>query len=285
MRSKILLVLACLSLCFPAAGSAETAEKFLLVASTIGPVDAGIVPLLEDRFQEETGIVVRHVGAGTGEALKMAESGTFDLVLVHAKSLEEAFVNKGFGTRRIPLMYNDFVIVGPSADPAGIKGMKSATDALKAISAAGATFVSRGDKSGTHVAEQELWNKSGIKPAAPWYQVYEKGKDGNGPTLKYTDTIAAYTFMDRATYLSLKDSIKLTVLVEKDEALLNYMSVIPVNQQKFPSVNEKDAAAFVEWLTDPDKGQRIIAEFGRGKYGQPLFYPNSVQWQAKRVKK
>ncbi|MEI8354669.1 MAG: substrate-binding domain-containing protein [Deltaproteobacteria bacterium] len=259
---------------------AEAGDKYLLLASTIGPVDAGIVPLLEEQFESKTGIRVRHVGAGTGEALKMAEQGNFDLVLVHARSLEEKFVRNSFGTERIPLMYNDFVLVGPAADPAGIKGTKSAAEALKKIAAQGVPFISRGDKSGTHVAEMELWAKSGLKPAGPWYQVYEKGNEGNAPTLRYADQKAAYTFMDRATYLSLKNSIQLVVLVEKDEALLNFISLIPVNPKKFPKVNSEDAMTFVKWLTSPTEGQKIISNFGREKYGQPLFFPNSTEWQA-----
>ena len=136
-------------------------SKFILLSSTIGPIDSGIVDLLENEFEKETGIRVRHVGAGTGAALDIAKKGNVDLVLVHAKSLEEKFVKEGFGTERIDLMYNDFVIVGPSNDPAGIKGMKQATEALKKISEKEVTFISRGDKSGTHVAEMELWEKGG----------------------------------------------------------------------------------------------------------------------------
>ena len=151
---------------FPSLSPAQT-SKFILMASTIGPIDSGIVDLLENQFEKETGIRVRHVGAGTGAALDIAKKGNVDLVLVHAKSLEEKFVKEGFGTERIDLMYNDFVIVGPPDDPAGIKGMRQATDALKAISQKGAVFISRGDKSGTHVAEMQLWDKAGMKPSGP----------------------------------------------------------------------------------------------------------------------
>ena len=188
-------------------------SKFILLSSTIGPIDSGIVGLLEDEFEKETGIRVRHVGAGTGAALDIAKKGNVDLVLVHAKSLEEKFVNEGFGTERIDLMFNDFVIVGPPGDPAGIKGMKLATEALKKISEKKVTFISRGDKSGTHVAEMELWGKAGIKPSGSWYGIYEKGAMGNVPTLRYTDEKSAYTVIDRATYLTLKWQIKLDVLV------------------------------------------------------------------------
>ncbi len=254
-------------------------SKFILLASTIGPIDSGIVGLLEDEFEKEAGIRIRHVGAGTGAALDMAKNGNVDLVLVHAKSLEEKFVAAGYGTGRIDLMYNDFIVVGPPGDPAGIRGMKQATAALKTLSEKGATFISRGDRSGTHVAETELWEKAGIKPSGPWYVIYEKGAEGNVPTLRYTDQRGAYTVIDRATYLGLKDQIKLEVLVEKDEVLLNYISLIPVSPQKFPKVNHEDAMAFVKWLTSPEKGQKIIRDFGKDKYGSPLFFPNSKEWK------
>jgi tungstate transport system substrate-binding protein len=259
--------------------------KFILMASTIGPIDSGIVSVLEDQFEKETGIRVRHVGAGTGAALKIAEKGNVDLVMVHARSLEEKFIKDGFGMERITLMYNDFVIVGPVSDPAGIKGLKTAAEALKIISGKGVTFISRGDKSGTHVAEMELWVKAGIKPSGAWYKVYEKGAEGNVPTLRYTDREQAYTVIDRATYLSIKDQIKLAILMEKDEALLNYISLIPVNAVKFPRVNKKDVQTFVLWLTSPEKGQKIIRDFGKDKYGAPLFFPNSKEWVKAQEKK
>jgi tungstate transport system substrate-binding protein len=263
---------------------AADGNKFIFLSSTIGPIDSGIVGALEDQFEKETGIRVRHVGAGTGAALKMAENGQIDLVMAHAKSLEEKFIADGFGTARIPLMYNDFVIVGPVSDPAGIKGKKSATEALQIIMNKGVKFISRGDKSGTHVAEMELWKKAGIKPQGLWYSLYEKGSEGNVPTLKYTDQQSAYTVIDRATYLSIKDQIKLVILVEGDEALLNFISLIPVNPAKFPKVNHKDTMKFVKWLTSPEKGQKIIRDFGKDKYGSPLFFPNSLEWQKKQKK-
>jgi len=256
--------------------------KVILMASTIGPIDAGIVDVLENEFEKDTAIRVRHVGAGTGAALDIARKGNVDLVLVHAKSLEEKFVQEGFGTERIDLMYNDFVIVGPSSDPVGIKGMKQATDALKKISTGSAPFISRGDKSGTHVAEMELWGKAGIKPTGAWYVTYEKGAEGNDPTLRYTDSKSAYTIIDRATYLSLKNQIKIQVLMEKDEAMLNYITLIPVSPKKFPKVNYEDTMTFVKWVTHPEKGQKIIRDFGKDKYGSPLFFPNSKEWREKQ---
>ena len=219
------------------------------------------------------------MGAGTGAALEIAKKGNVDLVMVHAKSLEEKFVQDGFGTERIPLMYNDFVIVGHASDPAGIQGMKSAKEALQRISEKGTMFVTRGDKSGTHVAEMELWQKAGIKPQGSWYYTCEKGAEGNVPTLRHTDKMQAYTFIDRATVLSMKDQIKLVVLVEKDEVLLNFISLIPVNPQKFPKVNYDDVMKFVKWLTSPENGQKIIADFGKDKYGSPLFFANSKEWR------
>ena len=272
-------------LIFPCMAFAANGDKFVFLSSTIGPIDAGIVGALEDQFEKETGIRVRHVGAGTGAALEIAKKGNIDLVLVHAKSLEEKFIADGFGTQRIPLMYNDFVIVGPAADPAGIKGLKVATDALKKIMDSGSLFISRGDKSGTHVAEMELWGKTGLKPAGAWYSVYEKGSEGNVPTLKYTDLKEANTVIDRATYLSIKDQIKLAVLVEGDEALLNYISLIPVSPAKFPKVNNKDTMKFVNWLTSPKKGQLIIRDFGKEKFGSALFFPNSEEWKKSKLKK
>ena len=278
MKKWIWAVLLCVCILIPGSAMGES-SKFVLMASTIGPIDSGIVSVLEDQFEKERGIRVRHVGAGTGAALKIAEKGNVDLVMVHAKSLEEKFVKDGFGTERIPLMYNDFLIVGPAGDPAGIKGLKTAAEALKTISAKGAPFISRGDKSGTHVAEMDLWKMAGITPSGSWYRIYEKGAEGNVPTLRYTDQQQAYTVIDRATFLSIKDQIKLAVLVEGDEALLNYISLIPVNQKKFPRVNAKDVKIFVAWLTSPEKGQKIIRDFGKDKYGAPLFFPNSDAWK------
>jgi tungstate transport system substrate-binding protein len=280
MISKVVTVVFVIQLVICSAVQVRAESKgFLLMASTIGPIDAGIVPALEDQFEKETGITVRHVGAGTGAALDIARQGNIDLVLVHAKELEEKFVREGYGTERIPLMYNDFVIVGPAADPAGIKGLKQTTEALKKIEQSKALFISRGDKSGTHIAEMELWQKSGIKPSGLWYQIYEKGAEGNVPTLRYTDQRQAYTLIDRATFLSIKNQIKLVILVENDEALLNHISLIPVSPKRFPRVNYKDAMVFIAWLTAPDKGQKIVRDFGKERYGSPLFFPESNEWK------
>jgi tungstate transport system substrate-binding protein len=278
MKKWLSIGLVCPLLMFPSLFIAES-SKFILLSSTIGPIDSGIIDILENEFEKETGIRVRHVGSGTGAVLDIARNGNVDLVLVHAKSLEEEFVNEGYGTKRVDLMYNDFVIVGPSNDPAGIKGMEQATEALRRISEKGVLFISRGDRSGTHVAEMGLWEKASLKPSGSWYVVYEKGAEGNVSTLWYTDQREAYTVIDRATFLTLKHQIKVVVLVEKDEALLNYITLIPVNPKKFGRVNYEDTMTFVKWLTSPEKGQRVIRDFGKDKYGSPLFYPNSIEWR------
>ena len=262
---------------FPSSIDAQDAKQTAMtirLASTIGPIDAGIVGVLEDAFKKQTGIVVKHVGAGTGAALKMAESGSFDLVLVHARALEEKFVAEGYGTRRYDLMYNDFVIVGPASDPAGIAGQTSATAALRKIAASRSLFITRGDLSGTHVKEVEVWKAAAVEPAGPWYVVYEKGKEGNAQTLKYVDERQGYTLMDRATYITLKHQLKLKVLVENDPVLLNYITLIPVSPKKFPSVKYGEAMKFVDFTTSVE-GQRIIRDFGRDKFGESLFFPNS----------
>jgi len=276
---KISLLLLAILLVTPPGTAVAKDKKFILMASTIGPIDAGIVGALEDNFEKEKGIRVRHVGAGTGATLKIAQKCNIDLVMVHARSLEEKFVADGFGTKRIPLMYNDFVMVGPAADPAGLKGLKSAAEALRKIAAAGAPFVTRGDKSGTHVAEMELWKAAGIKPAGTWYVVFEKGSEGNVATLRFTDQKGAYTVIDRATFLALQKEVKLAVLVEGDEALLNRITLIPVNPGKCPQANLKETMIFVDWLTDPNKGQRLIETFGVEKYGKPMFFPDSIPWR------
>jgi tungstate transport system substrate-binding protein len=246
------------------------------LASTIGPIDAGIVGALKEAFTKKTGIIVEHQGAGSGQALKMAETGKFDLVLVHARALEEKFLADGFGTKRYDLMYNDFVILGPAVDPAGIRGMRDAVAGLRKIAAAKALFVTRGDKSGTHVKELEIWDKAGIEPKGAWYAVFEQGAKGNAPTLAHASEKQAYTIMDRATYITMKSKISLQVLVERDDILLNYITLIPVNPAKFPRVRHSEAMQFVEWLQGRE-AQTIIRDFGKDKYGEPLFFPNSPE--------
>lgn len=252
---------------------------FIRMASTIGPVDAGIVEALAKYFEEKTGIRVEYVGAGTGKALEMSKTGDFDLVQVHAKALEEQFVAEGYGTERIDLMYNDFVIVGPAADPAGIKG-HTPSDALEQIMVSESVFISRGDRSGTHVKEMELWADAGIDPSGDWYRAWEGGPQGNTATLRYTDEQQAYTVIDRATYLVLKNEITLAVLVEKDESLLNFITLIPINPETFPQVKHDLVIQFIELCT-ADEAQAMIRDFKKEIYGESLFFPNSAQWHSR----
>lgn len=255
--------------------SAQTVQpEQVLLSSTIGPIDAGIVSVLEDAYEQKTGVRVRHVGAGTSAALKIGKGGTVDLVMVHAKSLEEQFVADGYGTKRVDFMYNDFVIVGPQDDPAGIKDEASAIAALQKIAATNTLFISRGDSSGTNVKEMEVWEAASIEPKGDWYHVYEKGATGNVPTLLFTDEQNAYTLIDRATYITNKDKVNLAVLFQNDDILLNYITLIPVNPTKFPGINSEGAGAFVEWLVSVE-GQTIVRDFGKDVYGEPLFFPNS----------
>ncbi len=255
-------------------------KDVLLMASTIGPIDAGIVGALEDAYFARTGVLVRHAGAGTGAALEMTKRGGFDLVMVHARALEDKFVADGFGVDRRDVMYNDFVVLGPAADPAGIRGERRATAALARIAAQRAPFVTRGDNSGTHVKEKELWEAAGIKPGGPWYVVYEKGASGNAPTTRYANERQAYVLMDRATYLTLRREVTLQVLVEKDPDLLNYIAVIRMSPVRFPRANAAGAKAFVDWLVS-EEAQRLIKAFGVGTYGESLFFPNSNEWRSK----
>jgi tungstate transport system substrate-binding protein len=275
-----LICVACAGARSETAGKSVEPKDVVLMASTIGPIDAGIVGALEDAYFAKTGVLVRHAGAGTGAALEMTKRGGFDLVMVHARALEDKFVADGFGVDRRDIMYNDFVILGPAADPARIKGEQQAVNALKRIALAQALFVTRGDNSGTHVKEMELWRKAGIKPAGAWYVTYEKGASGNAPTTRYANERGAYLLMDRATYLTLKKEIALRVLAEKDPDLLNYIAVIRMNPAKFPRANAAGAKAFVDWLAS-DEAQRLIKSFGVTQYGESLFFPNSDEWRKK----
>ncbi|MCF0247968.1 MAG: substrate-binding domain-containing protein [Synergistes sp.] len=277
---KLIAAFAALLVCTPAfAGTIK-------LSSTIGPVDAGIIPLLTDTYKAKTGTEFVIEKAGTGATLKKAESGDFDMVVVHARALEDKFIADGFGRNRKDIMYNDFVILGPEEDPAGIKGMKSAAEALKKIAETKSPFISRGDMSGTHVAEMNVWKEAGIEPNGEkdeWYTVYSLGNLGNGPTTAFANRRNAYTVMDRATYLTKKKGLKIVPLVEGDPILLNLIAAIEVNPDKFPNVNNADVVKFVEWLCG-DEAQTIIKDFKVKEYGQPLFFPNSDEWNKKHPK-
>ena len=256
------------------------------LSSTIGPVDAGIIPLLADTYKAKTGVDFKIEKAGTGATLEKAKTGNFDMVVVHARALEDQFIKDGYGQNRRDFMYNDFVILGPKNDPAGIKGIKTAAEAFKVLAEKKAPFISRGDMSGTHVAEMNIWKAAGITPDGDkdeWYTVFSLGKLGNGPTTIFTDKRSAYTLMDRATYLKQQKNIKIVPLVEGDKAMLNLIAAIEVSPKKFPSVNNADTAKFIGWLCG-DEAQNIIKDFEVKKFGQPLFFPNSDEWNKKHPK-
>lgn len=279
---RITLALLVVSLAVLAALPALAAGT-VRMSSTIGPIDAGIVPALVEAYGKKTGTKVTFEGAGTGATLEKAKTGNFDIVMVHARSLEDQFIADGFGVDRRDIMYNDFVILGPDSDPAGIKGMKSAPAALTRIAIMGSPFVTRGDMSGTHVKELEVWGAAHIKPEGDWYVTYSLGRLGNAATTTFANRRQAYVLMDRATYLTMKNSISLVPLVEKDPILLNLIAVIRVNPAKFQGLNADAAVAFADWL-ESEEAQLIIKEFGVKKYGEPLFFPNSRSWNAKHGK-
>jgi len=266
--------------------AAQAAEGLIKLSSTIGPIDAGIIPLLAKTYEEKTGTKVEFEGAGTGATLEKAKGGGFDMVVVHARALEDKFIAEGYGKDRRDIMYNDFVILGPADDPAGIKGMKNAAEAFAKIAKERQLFVTRGDNSGTHVKEMEVWAKSGTKPddeKDDWYLTFALGKLGNAQSTIFAGKRNAYILMDRATYLIQKKNIRLVPLVEKDDILLNHIAAIQVNPEKFPEVNAKGAKDFIDWMCG-DEAQTIIKNFQVEKYGEPLFFPNSDEWNAKNKK-
>jgi len=239
----------------------------LILASTTSTQDSGLFDVLIPAFEEAyPQYKVNVIAVGTGEALELGQNKDADVLLVHAKAKEEAFVADGYGTERRDVMYNDFIIVGPPSDPAGIKG-STAVDALKKIADGQHVFVSRGDESGTHTAEKALWEKAGITPAGDWYM---SAGQGMGDVLKIASETPGYTLADRATYLNLKDTLALDILVEGDTSLFNQYGVIPV----VGANNPEGAQAFADWIVS-DEGQAVIAEYGVEKFGAPLFFPNA----------
>lgn len=253
----------------PKPGPKKEALGRLILATTTSTQDTGLLDELVPLFERERGAQVKVVAVGTGEALKMGERGDADVLLVHSKKSEEEFVAAGFGVKRIPVMHNDFVIIGPADDPAKIRGI-TAVHAFKKIATANAAFVSRGDDSGTHKKEKQIWESSQINPAGNWY--IQSGQ-GMGETIRIASEKRGYTLADRGTFLSSK-SIELVLLVEKDPILLNPYGVIAVSPEKYPRVNYKAAQAFIEFLTSP-RAQKMIGEFGKEKYREPLFVPDA----------
>jgi tungstate transport system substrate-binding protein len=250
---------------------AHAQEKSIVVASTTSTQDSGLFGYLLPIVREKTGIVVRVLAQGTGQALDTARRCDADVVFVHAKSAEEKFLAEGFGVKRYPVMYNDFVLIGPKDDPAGIKG-KDILTALQTIKAKGAPFISRGDRSGTNIAELALWKEAGIdlaKDKGPWYK--EIGQ-GMGAALNMASASNAYVLSDRGTWLAFANRGDLAVLVEGDKRLFNQYGVMLVNPAKCPSVKREPGQQFIDWLISP-AGQGVIA--GYKINGQQLFYPNA----------
>ena len=269
MLTRRLLIAAAASLAF--AGSAIAQDKSIVVASTTSTQDSGLFGHILPMFKAKTGIDVKVIAQGTGQALDTARRGDADVVFVHAKSQEEKFLAEGFGVKRFDVMYNDFVLIGPNSDPAGIRGRDIET-ALKAIQAKAAPFVSRGDRSGTHAAELALWKLAGIdleSAKGPWYR--EIGQ-GMGAALNTASAMDAYVLSDRGTWISFKNRADLGIVVEGDKRLFNQYGVMLVNPEKHPQVKKDLGQAFVDWLISPE-GQTAIA--GYKIDGQQLFFPDA----------
>jgi tungstate transport system substrate-binding protein len=267
IRQTLTVVAAALALL--AAVPAKAQDKSIVVASTTSTQDSGLFGHILPLFKAKTGIDVKVVSQGTGQALDTGRRGDADVVFVHAKPQEEKFVADGFGVKRFPVMYNDFILVGPKADPAGAKG-KDIVAGLKAIKAKGAPFVSRGDRSGTHAAELALWKAAGIDPVGPWYR--EIGQ-GMGAALNTASASNAYLLTDRGTWLSFKNRGELAIVVEGDNRLFNQYGVILVNPAKHAHVKKESGQALIDWLVSAE-GQQAIADFKVN--GEQLFFPNAT---------
>jgi tungstate transport system substrate-binding protein len=278
MSCRILLGLALMA---PLAVSAFAQEKSIVVASTTSTQDSGLFGHILPLFKAKTGIDVKVISQGTGQALDTGRRGDADVVFVHAKAQEERFVSDGFGVKRFPVMYNDFVLVGPKSDPAGVKG-KNIESALRAIKAKGAPFISRGDRSGTHAAELALWKAAAVDPHAPpipqaggempglWYR--EIGQ-GMGAALNAAASMNGYTLADRGTWLSFKNRGELDIVAEGDKLLFNQYGVMLVNPARHAHVKKELGQQFIDWLVSPD-GQKAIADYTIN--GQQLFFPNAT---------
>jgi tungstate transport system substrate-binding protein len=253
-------------------GSAHAQQRYITVASTTSTEQSGLFKHLLPQFEKKTGIQVRVVALGTGQALDMGRRGDADVVFVHAKPLEERFLAEGFGVKRQDVMYNDFVLIGPKSDPAKVRGGKDALEAFRKVRSARAPFVSRGDRSGTHFAELEIWKAAGIdiaKDKGPWYR--DTGQ-GMGPALNTAAGMNAYILSDRGTWLSFKNRGDLAVLVEGDKRLFNQYGIMLVNPAKHPSVKQELGQAFIDWIVAPE-GQNAIASYKVN--GEQLFFPNA----------
>lgn len=272
-KKSIFSMLLVISILLVACGSSAPSNPNIILSTTTSTQDSGLLDVLVPMFEEQTGYVVQTIAVGTGQALQMGEEGNADVLLVHAPSSEEAFMEEGFGTDRAAVMHNDFIIVGPEADPAGLIGTTSVIEGLEKIYELNATFVSRGDDSGTHKKELAIWKKAELDPAGQsWY--IETGQ-GMGATLTVASEKEGYTLTDRATYLAQKDNLSLVLVMEGDASLLNPYHVITVNPEKWENVNYEGAMAFYNFMIAPET-QTVISEFGIDLYGEPLFFPDAV---------
>jgi tungstate transport system substrate-binding protein len=277
MYNRRLFIAAAVGALLITAPQAMAQTKSIIVASTTSTQDSGLFGHILPVFTKKTGIQVKVVAQGTGQALDTARRGDADVVFVHAKSAEEKFLAEGQGVKRFPVMYNDFVIIGPKSDPAKIKGTKDVGAALKKLKDAQATFISRGDRSGTHIAEINLWKAVGIdieKDKGPWYKSIGQGM---GAALNTAQGANGYVMSDRATWINFKNKGDLEIVVEGDKRLFNQYGVMLVNPEKHPNVKKAEGQAFIDWLVSPE-GQKTIADYKIN--GQQLFFPNATDHNA-----
>ena len=252
--------------------AAQPQQKNIILATTTSTQDSGLLDVLIPIFEKKTGYFVKTIAVGSGQAMTMGQKGEADVLLVHSPDAEKKFIAEGYGINRRLVMHNDFIIVGPKTDPAGIKGSKSSVEAFKKIAAANAVFMSRGDNSGTHSKEKTIWKAAGInQEGQKWYQ--QTGL-GMGQTLSIAAEKKTYTLADRGTYLALKKNLGLDILAQGDAVLLNIYHVIEVNPAKWPKVNAMGAKAFADFMVSKQV-QKIIKTFGVEKYGSPLFFPDA----------
>ena len=269
MRKLFLFLLMGVLLIAASGCQAQEVKKPIRMSTTTSVNDSGLMAYLQPEFEKETGYKLEITSAGTGAAIKKGETGDADILLVHAKSSEEAFIAQGFEEVRVPFMYNFFVIVGPADDPAGVKGSATAADAFKAIAAKGATFVTRGDKSGTNTAELKIWKDAGLAPDPATDTWYKNIGAGMGQALNTASELQAYTISDKATYLANKGNLE--ILLEDVADMKNTYSLIAISTKRFAETNIKGAEAFIEWIKT-EKARDLIAKFGVDKYGQALFF-------------
>jgi tungstate transport system substrate-binding protein len=270
--SLVWILALCMAVLFVSSPAFAAEQKNLILATTTSTQDTGLLDVLNPIFEKKTGFFVKTIAVGSGQAMTMGAKGEADVLLVHSPAAEKKFMSEGNGVNRKLVMHNDYIIVGPPSDPAGIKGMKSAAEAFKQIAAKGAVFMSRGDNSGTNSKEKDVWKAAGINPEGQkWYQ--QTGL-GMGQTLNVSAEKKTYTLADRGTYLSLKKNLGMEILVEGDKVLLNIYHVIEVNPAKWSKVNAHGAKAFAEFMVTKEV-QDIISKFGVDKYGSPLFFPDA----------